>query len=146
MISFNNLNLDFKLKKRLKIKIVLKKIVLDYDKVLGNLSFIFTNDSSLLEINQKYLNHDFYTDVITFDFCEKNVISGDIYISIDRVYENSKIFNVTFNEELLRVIIHGVLHLVGLNDKINDEKLLMSQQENFYLDKFSKNDKSDRKI
>lgn len=144
MINFNNLNLKFKIKQKIKIKRILKYILFDYNKILGDLSFIFTNDKSLLEINQKYLDHDFYTDVITFDFCEKNIISGDIYISIDRVLENSNIFNVSFKEELLRVIIHGVLHLVGLNDKSNEEKLLMTQGENFYLNKFFKNNISDR--
>jgi len=102
-------------------------------KVLGDISIIFVSDSYLLEINQKYLNHDYYTDIITFDYCEMNIISGDLFISVDRVQENADTYNVGFLTELHRVMIHGVLHLCGYKDKSDDEKRLMRELENKYL-------------
>ena len=91
-------------------------------KITGDLSVIFCNDEYLKTINIKYLNHDYYTDIITFDYSEKDTISGDLFISIDRVIENAKLNNVHFINELYRVIIHGVLHLCGYNDKTVKEK------------------------
>ncbi len=101
--------------------------------IIKNLNFIFTNDDYLLEINKKYLKHNYYTDVITFDYVEENNVSGDIFISIDRIKENAKMYNVDFIDELNRIIIHGVLHLLGYKDKLEIEKLEMTQKENFYL-------------
>ena len=102
-------------------------------KVLGDISIIFVTDSYLLEMNQKYLNHDYYTDIITFDYCEMNIVSGDLFISIDRVQENADTFNVDLLTELHRVMIHGVLHLCGYKDKTIDEERLMRDLENKYL-------------
>jgi rRNA maturation RNase YbeY len=102
-------------------------------KVLGDISIIFVSDSYLLEMNQKYLNHDYYTDIITFDYCEMNIVSGDLFISVDRVQENADTFNVDFLTELHRVMIHGVLHLCGYKDKSDDEERLMRELENKYL-------------
>ena len=102
-------------------------------KVLGDISIIFVSDSYLLEINQKYLNHDYYTDIITFDYCEMNIISGDLFISVDRVQENADTFNVDFLTELHRVMIHGILHLCGYKDKSDEEERLMRELENKYL-------------
>ena len=102
-------------------------------KVLGDISIIFVTDSYLLEMNQKYLNHDYYTDIITFDYCEMNIVSGDLFISIDRVQENADTFNVDLLTELHRVMIHGVLHLCGYKDKTNEEERLMRDLENKYL-------------
>lgn len=102
-------------------------------KVLGDISIIFVTDSYLLEMNQKYLNHDYYTDIITFDYCEMNIVSGDLFISVDRVRENADTFSVDLLTELHRVMIHGVLHLCGYKDKSDDEVRLMRELENKYL-------------
>ena len=102
-------------------------------KVIGEISIIFVSDSYLLEMNQKYLNHDYYTDIITFDYCEMNIVSGDLFISVDRVQENAESFDVDFLTELQRVMIHGVLHLCGYKDKTEEEERLMRELENKYL-------------
>lgn len=105
----------------------------EVSKITGDLSVIFCNDEYLKTINIKYLNHDYYTDIITFDYSEKDTISGDLFISIDRVIENAKLNNVHFINELYRVIIHGVLHLCGYNDKTVKEKKEIREKENFFL-------------
>ncbi len=102
---------------------------------LENLNVIFTSDNYLLEMNKNYLNHDYFTDVITFDYVENNKLSGDIFISIDRVGENAKNYKVNFLHELNRIIVHGLLHLLGYKDKTKTEKKIMTSKENFYLDK-----------
>ena len=103
------------------------------NKSVGQLSFIFCSDNYLLKINKKYLNHDFFTDVISFDHSEENHISGDIYISIDRVKENAKEFGYSLKDELHRIIIHGLLHLLGYSDKTQELKATMKEKEDFYL-------------
>lgn len=104
---------------------------------LGILNYEFLTDEELLHMNIEYLDHDTYTDIITFDSSNNNsVISGDIFISVDRVRENSGLNVQTFESELLRVIIHGVLHLCGYDDKTEDKKLLMRQKEDYYLTKY----------
>ncbi len=128
-VSFNEEN-SFRLKNKLKIKHWIKQIVENHGCKLGEVSYIFCSDERILEVNQQYLSHDFYTDIITFDYVEKDKISGDIFISVDRVKENAKDFNVTFQQELLRVIIHGVLHLLGFEDHSAEEQQLMRQKEN----------------
>ena len=100
---------------------------------LTEVSIIFCSDDYLLAMNIEHLNHDYYTDVITFDYSEENSIAGDLFISVDRVKENALNFNVDFKHELFRVIIHGVLHLLGFKDKSEDDILLMRSKENFYL-------------
>ena len=102
-------------------------------KELGDISIIFVSDQYLLEMNQKYLNHDYFTDIITFDYCEDNVISGDLFISVDRVKENADSFNVDELTEIHRVMIHGVLHLCGYKDKTEEEEMNMRLLENKYL-------------
>lgn len=102
-------------------------------KIAGEISFIFCSDDYLLEINRQYLNHDYYTDIITFDYVENEIISGDIFISIDRVKENASEFKLSFQNELNRIMIHGVLHLIGYKDKEEDEKVLMTTKEDYYL-------------
>lgn len=102
-------------------------------KLKGAINFIFCSDEYLLKINQDYLNHDYFTDVITFDYTEEKVISGDIFISIDRVNENAKENGVSFENELHRVIIHGVLHLMGYKDSSPAEKEEIRAKEDFYL-------------
>lgn len=104
--------------------------------IIGATTIIFCSDDYLLDINRSYLNHDYYTDIITFDYSEGIVISGDLFISIDRIIDNSKLFNVSFNQELCRVIYHGFLHLCGYKDKTEEDIKLMRNKESFYLKKF----------
>jgi len=134
MISFQNIGTCLSLKKE-SISVLIKNIVLEENKNIGHVSFIFCDDNYLLEKNKEFLNHDFFTDVISFDYSEKNTVSGDILISIDRVKENAKLFNVDFLSELHRVMIHGLLHLLKYNDKTKEEKRIMTQKENYYLNK-----------
>ena len=103
--------------------------------MLGDLNYIFCSDEYLLERNIKYLGHDTLTDIITFNYCEGKIINSDIMISIDRVKENSTIFENTFLDELHRVMIHGVLHLIGYDDQNEKEKQIMKEKEDFYLKK-----------
>ena len=113
----------------------LTSLLKEEGKLLGDVSVIFVSDDYLLEMNQTYLNHDYYTDIITFDYCEQNIISGDLFISVDRVRENADVFNADFRTELHRVIIHGVLHLCGYKDKTEDDEESMRKLENKYLNK-----------
>lgn len=100
-----------------------------YNKEIGEISYLFCDDEKILEVNQQYLNHDFYTDIITFDYSEENMISGDIIISLQTVESNSQMYNTGFLEELHRVIIHGILHLSGLNDSTEEEEKVMRDAE-----------------
>ncbi len=109
------------------------KVIIEENKKTGDINYIFCDDKYLLEKNQNYLNHDTYTDIITFDYSEDNTISGDLFISTERVEENAKKFNFTFDQELKRVMIHGVLHLMGYGDKTKDQEKEMREKENFYL-------------
>ncbi len=102
----------------------------------GDITVIFVTDEYLLDINRTHLDHDYYTDIITFDFTESNFISGDVFISYDRVLDNSKEFNVSSYNELCRVVFHGVLHLCGYKDKSSEDEKLMRAKESFYLDKY----------
>ena len=102
-------------------------------KLPGEISVIFCSDDYLLKINEQYLNHNYYTDIVTFDYVENSVISGDLFISIERIKENAGEMGVSFDEELHRVIFHGVLHLCGYKDKTEAEKKLMREKEDFYL-------------
>lgn len=102
-------------------------------KTIGDLSVIFCSDDYLLDVNKQYLNHNYYTDVITFDYVEDNVISGDLFISVDRIKDNAKEYAAEVIMELFRVVFHGVLHLVGYNDKTDEEQRIMTEKENYYL-------------
>jgi probable rRNA maturation factor len=101
----------------------------------GDINIIFTSDKYLLGINKQYLKHNYFTDIVTFNYCENNVINGDIFISIETVKNNSLRFDVNFTTELERVIIHGVLHLIGYDDQNDEEKAIMREKENYYLDR-----------
>ena len=120
----------------LKIEQNIEKLAESENRTLGDISYILCSDNYLLDINRQYLNHDYFTDVITFDYSEENVISGDIFISVDTVADNAKEYNVTFEKELERVMVHGVLHLVGYNDKSDSEVKQMRAKENQYLSLF----------
>lgn len=120
-------------------KISLLKIFKAERKKVRVLSIIFCSDNFLLEINQRHLNHDYYTDVITFEFYnQQNFLSGEVYISVERIKENAKVFLSSYQIELRRVIIHGVLHLCGFNDKTTKQRKLMRIKEDYYLEKFSR--------
>ena len=113
----------------------IKNVILEENKELGEVNYIFCDDKYLLEKNIKYLDHDTLTDVITFSYCEGDVISSDIMISVERVMENSSIFENSFSEELNRVMIHGILHLIGYNDKTDGEKDIIRKKEDYYVNK-----------
>jgi len=114
----------------------IKSVILEENKELGEVNYIFCDDKYLLEKNIKYLDHDTLTDIITFNYCEGDIISSDIMISIERVMENSSIFENSFSEELNRVMIHGILHLIGYNDKTDGEKEIIRKKEDYYVNKF----------
>lgn len=128
-VFFHKENVSFSINEELVVKWLDESVKpLGFD--IGELSFIFCSDEYLKKINVKYLNHDFFTDVITFDYSKGNLLFGDVYVSTDRVQENAKTYNSSFNKELFRVIIHGVLHLCGFNDKTKKEKTLIRSKEN----------------
>ena len=114
----------------------IKNVILEENKELGEVNYIFCDDKYLLEKNIKYLDHNTLTDIITFNYCEGDIISSDIMISIERVMENSSIFENSFSEELNRVMIHGILHLIGYNDKTDGEKEIIRKKEDYYVNKF----------
>jgi len=112
----------------------IKDTASEYQKKTGDISYIFCSDAKILEINKEYLDHDYYTDIITFDYSEADYISGDIFISLDTVKTNAEKFNTDYFEEIHRVIIHGILHLCGINDKGPGEKEHMTVCENQALE------------
>lgn len=107
-----------------------KAVAASYGKRVGEIAYIFVDDEKILEVNRQYLGHDYYTDIITFDYCEGDVISGDLFISLDTVRTNAERVGATYEEELHRVIIHGILHLCGINDKGPGERAIMEAAEN----------------
>jgi len=102
-------------------------------KKLGDVSIIFCSDNYILDVNMRYLQHDYFTDIITFDYCEGNVLSGDLFISIDTVRENAAEYGAEFDEELHRVIVHGLLHLIGYDDRTPEEEKEIHRKEDYYL-------------
>ena len=108
----------------------IKAVAKSYGRRVGEVGYMFVNDDKILEVNREYLGHDYYTDVITFDYDEDDVVSGDVVISLDTVASNAHLFNKTYEEELYRVIIHGILHLCGINDKGPGEREQMEAPEN----------------
>lgn len=107
-----------------------KSVAASYGKKVGEIAYIFVNDEKILEVNRQYLSHDYYTDIITFDYCEGDTISGDLFISLDTVRTNAEQVGTTYEQELHRVIIHGILHLCGINDKGPGEREIMEAAEN----------------
>ncbi len=104
---------------------------------VGEISFVFMNDTDLLDYNRKFLDHDYFTDVITFDYVDFNLINGDILISVDRIIDNAKLLKINYLDEFCRVVIHGVLHLCGFKDKTDKDISLMRNREEFYLERRS---------
>lgn len=127
---------DFKIESQQKYTDWINKVVLSKDAHIDHLNFIFTTDEYLLDINRKYLDHDYYTDIITFPYREKQHISGDMYISIDRVRDNARTLGLSFELELRRVMIHGVLHLLGHQDKTDKDAVEMRALEDAALNMF----------
>lgn len=120
-----------------KIEMWIESVTKAHDRILGPLTYIFCNDEKIIEVNRQFLNHDYFTDIITFDYSRGKLISGDMFISLDTVLTNSEIIGATYDEELLRVIVHGVLHLCGINDKGPGEREIMEQEENKALAMFN---------
>ena len=108
----------------------IKAVAASYGRKVGEIGYLFVDDEKILEVNREYLGHDYYTDVITFDYDEDDTVSGDIVISLDTVRSNAQLFGKTYEEELFRVIIHGILHLCGINDKGPGEREIMEAAEN----------------
>lgn len=117
----------------------INSVARNHNRVVGPLTYIFCNDEKILEVNRQFLHHDYYTDVITFDYSSQRRISGDIFISLDTVRSNAELFQRSYNEELMRVVIHGVLHLCGINDKGPGEREIMEAHENDALSILPKN-------
>ena len=107
----------------------IKAVAATHNRKVGEIGYMFVNDEKILEVNNEYLGHDYYTDVITFDYCEGNILNGDIVISLDTVRTNAEKFGKTYEDELYRVIIHGVLHLCGINDKGPGEREIMEEKK-----------------
>lgn len=137
-ISFNTVDTNYVVKQKNTLRNWINQTIKHEKRITGDLSFNFCSDDYLLSVNKEHLNHDYYTDIITFDFCEENIVSGDIYISIERVKENAKTERKTIQNELHRVIIHGVLHLCGYKDKKPADARIMREKEDFYLSLFGK--------
>ena len=137
--NFFSENKNFKISNKKEIRTLLKKICKKQNKKISFINCVFCSDNRLLEINKKYLNHTSLTDVITFDFTSnKKNLEGDIYISVDRVKKNATKYKEPFKTELLRIIIHGLLHLIGFSDKTKEDKNTMTLKENEYLSLYNK--------
>ncbi|MCI6485105.1 MAG: rRNA maturation RNase YbeY [Bacteroidales bacterium] len=130
MISYQTFNVKMPPIRRRDVSAWVRRVAADYGKRVGEVAYIFCDDEKILEVNRQYLNHDYYTDIITFDYCEDDVISGDLFISLDTVRSNAEAQGTPYDEELHRVIIHGILHLCGINDKGPGERAIMEAAEN----------------
>ena len=129
-ISFHSEGIHFDLKQKIRHKRWVRDCIHSNKKIQGNISFIFTSNEQLRLMNREYLNHNSFTDVLTFDYAEKDIISGDIFISIEQVRINAELFSVIAEEELRRVMIHGVLHLMGFKDSLPEQQVIMREKEN----------------
>lgn len=135
-IIFTSTDIEYRISQSQKVKNWLKSVVVEEGFTVGEISIVWCSDNYLLEINKKYLNHDYFTDIITFDYSDKKTVSGDLMISLDTVRKNAEQFGVVFHVEQLRVLVHGVLHLCGYKDKSDEEQKLMTQKEDYYLSKY----------
>lgn len=133
MITYHNEDCDFLFKFKAQNNKWLKLVAESEIKKIGDIAIVFCSDNYILDVNIKYLQHDYFTDIITFDYCEGKVLSGDLFISIDSVRENAELYGAEFAEELNRVIVHGVLHLIGYDDHTEEEQKVMREKENYYL-------------
>lgn len=138
MITYNTINVKMPDLPKRDTTAWVKAVAASYGKRVGEIAYIFCDDEKILEVNRQYLQHDYYTDIITFDYCRGNVLSGDLFISLDTVRSNAELFNKTYDEELRRVVIHGILHLCGINDKGPGEREIMEAAEDNALALLSK--------
>ncbi len=134
MVSYFLQDIDFVFKHKRLNNSWLKLVAESEIKKLGNINIIFCSDNYILDVNVKYLGHDYFTDIITFDYCEKDILSGDLFISIGTVRDNAEFYKTEFNDELNRVIVHGLLHLIGYDDHTPEEQKIMREKENYYLE------------
>lgn len=130
MITYNCENTPMPKIRRREITSWIRRVAATYGKKTGDIGYLFVDDEKILEVNRQYLGHDYFTDIITFDYSEEDVIQGDIFISVDTVRSNAEERGLTFDNELHRVIIHGILHLCGINDKGPGEREIMEMAEN----------------
>mgnify|MGYP004450486859 FL=1 len=134
MITYNSENTAFPKIRRRETTAWIKRVAASHGKKVGEIGYLFCDDEKILEVNREFLQHDYYTDIITFDYCEGNTLNGDLVISLDTVRTNAEQQDTNYNEELHRVIIHGILHLCGINDKGPGEREIMEQEENKALE------------
>ena len=132
-ISYNNLDVSYNWKNKRIINKVIDAIIKDHNKKRGDIAIVLCSDDTILSTNKQYLDHDYFTDIITFDYCEGDLVSGDLMISLDTVNNNAAELKISNLDEIHRIVIHGVLHLVGYKDKEAAEKSLMSAKEDEYL-------------
>ncbi len=125
--------ISFRLRKSAPLKELISEVIRGEGKTPGDLIFILTGDAKILTVNREFLKHDYFTDVITFDYCSGNTVNGEVYISIDTVRGNANNYNVSFKQELTRVVIHAVLHLCGYDDKSDDDRRIMRMREDYWL-------------
>ena len=137
MITYNTITVAMPDIVEAEVSAWVRQIAKSYNKVVGDINYIFVDDETMLDINRRFIGHDYYTDHIGFDYSQGNALSGDIYISLDTVRTNSELFGVTFDQELRRIIIHGLLHLCGLRDKTDEERAQMQQAEDKALTQFA---------
>jgi len=130
MITYNTENVRMPAIRKRDTTTWIRRVAQTYGKKVGEVGYLFCDDEKILEVNREFLNHDYYTDIITFDYCEDDVLNGDLVISLDTVRTNAELFGKDYEEELHRVIIHGILHLCGINDKGPGERELMEAAEN----------------
>ncbi len=130
MISYNTDNVKMPALKRRATNAWIRAVAARYGKQVGDVAYIFCDDAKILEVNRQYLQHDYYTDIITFDYCEGNTLHGDIFVSLDTVRSNAAEFGATFDNELHRILIHGILHLCGQADKTPEARAEMTRKEN----------------
>ena len=133
MVSYFTEDTSFAFKEKRLTSRWLKFVAESETKRLGDVAIIFCSDNFILDVNIKYLQHDYYTDIITFDYCEGNRLSGDLFISVDSVRENADFYGIEFPDELNRVIVHGLLHLIGYDDHSDADIAVMRAKENYYL-------------
>ena len=137
MITYNTITVAMPDIVEAEVSAWVRQIAKSYNKVVGDINYIFVDDETMLDINRRFIGHDYYTDHIGFDYSKDGALSGDIYISLDTVRTNSVLFGVTFGQELRRIIIHGLLHLCGLRDKTDEERDHMQQAEDKALTQFA---------
>lgn len=137
MIRFTTQDVDMPAFDQRRVQQWIRSVAADYGFTVGDITYVFTDDEGELRVNQQFLGHDYYTDVITFDYSSQNVISGDIFISLDMIRHNAEQVGTIFVDELMRIMIHGVLHLTGQGDKTPESKAVMTEKENLALAKLT---------